>query len=147
MSRVDNMRNSKSPIPFDGTRGEGSRSFPSCFAPLPRSGHPTRTPPTTRAPRPRHRPLTRASLRRAGAALPSTPPSSPPPAPCPRDPPNLRVPPFRTNLLSLSLTHRCLSLSPLSFLSTRTVFYNADAFNQPLGDWDVSKVTSMRWSE
>ena len=54
---------------------------------------------------------------------------------------------------SLSLTHShshtsmsLLSLSPF-FLSTRTVFNNADAFNQPLGDWDVSKVTDMNRSE
>ena len=56
-------------------------------------------------------------------------------------------------VLSLSLSHThthidvSLSLSPLSFLSTRTVFNNANAFNQPLGEWDVSKVTDMRWSE
>ena len=42
--------------------------------------------------------------------------------------------------LSLSLTHRCLSLSLL--FSPRTVFI-IRAFNQPLGDWDVSRVTYM----
>ena len=147
VSRVDNMRFSKSPIPFDGTRGEGSRSFPSCFAPF----RDLVTPPAPhRQQEPRALATDRSPAPRCGGQarpFPPPPPSSPPPAPCPRDPPNLRVPPFRTNLLSLSLTHRCLSLSPFSFLSTCTVFMHADAFNQPLGDWDVSKVTSMRSSE
>ena len=34
------------------------------------------------------------------------------------------------------------SLSPLF-----TVFEGANQFNQPLGDWDVSKVTTMLYSE
>ena len=55
------------------------------------------------------------------------------------DPPSLA--------LTLTHTHIDVSLSPLSFLSTRAVFCNAKAFNQPLGEWDVSKVTSMGYSE
>ena len=52
--------------------------------------------------------------------------------------------------LSLTHTHTHIDVSPLSplyFLSTRTVFDYVrkilPSLNQPLGDWDVSKVTSM----
>ena len=64
------MRYSKSPIPFDGTRGEGSRSFPSCFAPLPSeiwSPHPHPTDNKSPAPSP-PRQVRHASCERRAAA-------------------------------------------------------------------------------
>ena len=46
----------------------------------------------------------------------------------------------------LSHTHIDVSpLSPLFFF--HAVFHNAKKYDQPLGDWDVSRVTDMRYSE
>ena len=58
-------------------------------------------------------------------------------------------PPFSLSLsLSLSLTHIDVSLSlPFLFSPRAQCFSCADAFNQPLGEWDVSRVTNMRSSE
>ena len=146
VSRVDNMRYSKSPIPFDGTRGEGSRSFPSCFAPF----RDLITPPAPhRQQEPRALATDRSPAPRCGGQARPFPPTPPPPRPHLHRARVIRLTSACrcfARTFSLSHSHIDASLSPLSFLSTRTVFHSADAFNQPPGRLGcLQEVTSMEW--